>query len=57
MKKEPNVSDFTHTHKKNLKVLMKIDEMADVFLNSANYAKHALLTFVPPKSIDQGSKS
>ena len=27
---------------------MKIEEMADVFLNSANFASHALLTLVPP---------
>jgi hypothetical protein len=30
--------------KKNQKVLMKIEEMADAFLNSANFAPHALLT-------------
>ena len=29
-------------------VLMKIDKMADFFLNSANFAQHALLTLVPP---------
>ena len=34
--------------KKNQKFLMKIEEMADVFLNSANFAPHALLTSVPP---------
>jgi hypothetical protein len=34
--------------KKNQKVLMKIEEMADVFLNSANFAPHALLTLAPP---------
>ena len=27
---------------------MKIEEMADVFLNSANFAPHALLTLAPP---------
>ena len=27
---------------------MKIEEMADVFLNSANFASHAFLTLVPP---------
>jgi hypothetical protein len=26
---------------------MKIEEMADVFLNSANFAPHAFLTLVP----------
>ena len=27
---------------------MKIEEMADVFLNSANFAKHIFLTLAPP---------
>ena len=27
---------------------MKIEEMADVFLNLANFASHALLTLAPP---------
>ena len=27
---------------------MKIEEMADVFLNSANFAPRAILTLVPP---------
>jgi hypothetical protein len=34
--------------KKNQKVLMKIEEMADVFINSANFAPHAFLTLAPP---------
>ena len=42
---------------------MKIEEMVDVFLNSANFAPHALLTLAPPSSyalnlsnsIDQGA--
>ena len=38
------------TKKKNQKVLMKIEEMADVFLNLANFAPHAFLTLVPPSS-------
>ena len=33
---------------KNQKVLMKIDEMADVFLNSVNFAPHVFLTLAPP---------
>jgi hypothetical protein len=33
--------------KKKKKVLMKIEEMADAFLNSANFAPHAFLTLVP----------
>ena len=41
---------------------MKIEEMVDVFLNSANFAQHALLTLATPsrfepKSIDQSVKS
>ena len=42
-KKEP---DFT----KNQKVYMKIDEMADVFTNLANFAHHAFLTLASPSS-------
>jgi hypothetical protein len=36
------------TKKKIQKVLMKIEEMADIFLNLANFAPHALLTLAPP---------
>ena len=32
------------------KVLIKIDEMADVFLNSTNFAQHAFFTLTPPSS-------
>ena len=38
MKKEPDLSDLSP--KKVQKGLMKIDEMADDFTNSANFAKH-----------------
>ena len=38
---------FFH-QKKIQKVLMKIEEMADVFLNSANFAPHAFLTLAAP---------
>ena len=34
--------------KKIQKVLRKIEEMADVFLNSANFVKHTFLTLAPP---------
>jgi hypothetical protein len=44
-KRKRFVRSFT---KKNQNVLMKIEEMADVFLNSANIASHAFLTLVPP---------
>ena len=63
IKKEPHLSDLSPNKIKN--VLMKIDKMADVFLNLINSVQHALLTLVPPssymyfepKSIDQGIKS
>jgi hypothetical protein len=52
------------TKKEIKKVLMKIEEMADVFLNSANFASHVLFTLALPtgyalniNSIDQGVKS
>ena len=48
MKKEPDLSDLSP--KKIQKVLMKIEEMADVFLNLANFASHAFLTLGPPSS-------
>ena len=34
--------------KKSQKVLMKIEEKGDVFLNLANFASHAFLTLAPP---------
>ena len=39
------VRSFTKTFQNDL---MKIEEMEDVFLNSANFASHALLTLAPP---------
>jgi hypothetical protein len=43
------LSDFSpKTQKKTQKVLMEIEEMADVFLNLANFAPHALLFLSPP---------
>ena len=42
----PDLSDLLP--KKNQKVLIKIDEMADVVLNLANFAQHTLLTLAPP---------
>ena len=36
--------------KRNQKVLMKIEEMADIFLNLANFVPHALLTLAIPSS-------
>ena len=30
---------------------MKIEEMADVFINSANFAPHAFLTLAPPSGV------
>ena len=46
MKKEHDLSDLSP--KQIQKVLMKIEEMADIFLNSANFAPHAFLTLAPP---------
>jgi hypothetical protein len=45
-KKELDLSDLSP--KKIQKVLIKIEEMADVFLNSTNFAKHAFSTLAPP---------
>ena len=44
-KKEEDLSNLSP--KKNQKVLMKTKEMGDTFLNSANFAPHALLTLAP----------
>ena len=46
-KKKKRICEISH-QKRNLKVLMKIKEMADVFLNLSNFVPHALLTLVPP---------
>ena len=48
-KKKKTICQIFH-QKKIQKVLMKIEEMADVFLNSANFAPHAFLTLAPPSS-------
>ena len=45
-KKKKAICEIFH-QKKIQKVLMKIEEMADIFLNTANFAAHALLTLVP----------
>ena len=41
-------SDSKVDQKQIQKVLMKNEEMADVFLNSANFAKHTFSTLAPP---------
>ena len=46
-KKKKTICQIFH-QKKIWKVLMKIEEMADIFLNSANFASHAFLTSAPP---------
>jgi hypothetical protein len=46
-RKKKTISQIFH-QKKIQKVLMKIEEMADVFLNSANFAPHAFLTLASP---------
>ena len=47
-RKNKTVCEIFH-QKKIQKVLMKIEEMADVFLNSANFGSHAFLTLAPPR--------
>ena len=42
MKKKTDLTDLSP------KVLIKIEEMVDVFLNLANFASHAFLTSAPP---------
>jgi hypothetical protein len=46
-RKKKTICQIFH-QKKIQKVLMNIEEMADIFLNSANFASHAFLTLVPP---------
>ena len=47
LKKNPICQIF---HQKKIKkVLMKIEEMVDVFLNLANFVQRALLTLAPPR--------
>ena len=46
-RKKKTICEIFH-QKKIQKVLMKIEELADVFLKSANLASHAFLTFAPP---------
>ena len=46
-RKKKTICQIFH-QKKIQKVLMKIEEMADVFLNSANFAKHTFSTLAPP---------
>jgi hypothetical protein len=53
-KRRPFVRSFT---KKNQKVLIKIEEMAEVFLNLANFAPHAFLTLGPPSGYALNIKS
>jgi hypothetical protein len=45
-KKKKTICQIFH-QKKIQKVLMKIEEMADVFLNSTNFAPHAFLNLAP----------
>ena len=44
-KRRQFVKSFTKT---KFRKLVKIEEMADIFLNSANFASHALLMLAPP---------
>ena len=47
-RKKKTICEIFH-QKKIQKVLMKIEEMADVFLNLANFVKHTFSTLAPPK--------
>ena len=55
-RKQKTICQIFH-QKKIQKVLMKIEEMADVFLNSANFAPHAFLTLAPPSGYALNLKS
>ena len=46
-KKKKTICQIFH-QKKTKKVLMKIEEMVDVFPNSDNFVSHVLLTLAPP---------
>jgi hypothetical protein len=46
-KKKKIICQIFHQNKIQ-KFLIKIEEMADVFLNSANFEKHTFLTLAPP---------
>ena len=46
-KKKKTICQIFH-QKKNQNLLIKIEETADVFLNSANFVQHAFLTLAPP---------
>ena len=48
-KKALFVRSFTQ---KDMKVLMKIEEMADIFLNSANFVQQAFLALAPLSSLN-----
>ena len=46
--KKNSICEIFH-QKKFQKVLIKIEEMADVFLNLANFAKHTFSNLAPPR--------
>jgi hypothetical protein len=46
-RKKKKICQIFH-QKKIQKVVMKIEEMADVFLNLANFVSHTILTLAPP---------
>ena len=46
MEKEPDLSDLSP--KKYSECFDKIEKMADIFLNLANFAKHTFSTLAPP---------
>ena len=44
-------------HQKSFTVWMRIDEIADVFLNSTNFSQHTLLTLTSPSTLNSKSIS
>ena len=53
-KKNPICQIF---HQKSFTVWMRIDEIADVFLNSTNFSQHTLLTLTSPSTLNSKSIS
>ena len=43
------INQIFHKEKKKRKMFMKIEEMADVFLNSANFVPNTLFALEPPR--------
>ena len=55
-RKQKKICQILH-QKQIQKVLMKIEEIADGFLNVANFVPHAVLTLTPPSGYDLNLKA